>query len=126
MDHETEPSLKRAFKDLRELKVDVAFPLLLELYDLYQQGLLSVEEFEQVVRILESYVFRRVVCEIPTNSMNKTFANFMKSVDRERLVESIIAQFLLLPSYRRFPKNEEFHRRLQERDLYKESELLVT
>ena len=44
MDHETEPSLKRAFKDLRELKVDVAFPLLLELYDLYQQGLLSVEE----------------------------------------------------------------------------------
>ena len=118
MDHETEPSLKRAFKDLRELKVDVAFPLLLELYDIYQKGLLNVEEFEQVVRILESYVFRRVVCEIPTNSMNKTFANFMKSVDRERLVESIIAQFLLLPSYRRFPKNEEFHRRLQERDLY--------
>jgi uncharacterized protein with ParB-like and HNH nuclease domain/predicted transport protein len=116
--HETEPSLKRAFKDLRELKVDVAYPLLLELYEVYQGGLLRAEEFEHAIRMVESYVFRRAVCEIPTNSMNKTFANFMKSVDRERLVESIKAQFLLLPSYRKFPKDEEFHRRLQDRDLY--------
>ena len=42
----------------------------------------------------------------------------MKAVRKERYLESIEAHFLLLPSYRRFPTDEEFHRELQQRDLY--------
>jgi predicted transport protein len=34
-------------------------------------------------------------------------------------LESVQAQFLLLPSYRRFPNDDEFHRLLQTRNLYK-------
>ena len=115
---ETEPTLAASFADLRELKVDVAYPLLLQLYHDYTTGLLSVQEFAQTVRWIESYVFRRAVCAIPTNSMNKTFANFGKSLKKDRYLESLQAQFLLLPSYRRFPADEEFRRELKVRDLY--------
>jgi len=115
---ESEPDLKRAFHDLRELKVDVAFPFLLELYHDYAAGHLPKEDFGRAVRLVESYVFRRAICAIPTNSMNKTFATFTKALKKDRYLESIEAQFLLLPSYRRFPKDEEFHRDLQTRDLY--------
>ena len=59
---------------------------------------------------MESYVFRRAVCSIPTNSMNKTFANFSRGLKKEHYLESIQAQFLLLPSYRRFPSDDEFKR----------------
>lgn len=50
--------------------------------------------------------------------MNKTFATFSKGVKKNRYLESIQANFIQLPSYRRFPNNEEFRRELQTRDLY--------
>ena len=115
---ETNAELKAAFHDLRELKVDVAYPFLLELYHDYTKSFLSKEDFAAAVRLIEAYVFRRNVCAIPTNSLNKTFATFMKPVKKDRYVESIKAQFLTLPSYRRFPGDDEFKRDLQARDLY--------
>ena len=115
---EAEPILAAAFADLRELKVDVAYPLLLELYRDYAVKKLSQDELSQAVRWIESYVFRRAVCAIPTNSLNKTFANFGKALDKDRYLESVQAHFLLLPSYRRFPLDEEFRRELRQRDLY--------
>lgn len=115
---EQHPELNQAFHDLRELKVDVAYPFLLDLYHDYQQQRLIVDETLQVVRLVESYVFRRAICGIPTNSLNKTFAGFTRSLKKDRYVESVQAAFLLLPSYRRFPTDEEFQRELTQRDLY--------
>jgi len=115
---EEDKELKRAFHDLRELKVDVAYPLLLELYSDYVNEILPRDDFLTAVRTVESYVFRRVVCAIPTNSMNKTFANMGKSLKKDRYLESLEAAFLLLPSYRRFPKDDEFTRELKIKDLY--------
>ena len=115
---ESHPRLSAAFRDLRELRVDVAYPLLLELYDDYAKEILSLDDFFTAVRYVESYVFRRTVCSIPTNSLNRTFANFSRFVDKERYLESMLAYFQWLPSYRRFPKNEEFAREIKVRNLY--------
>jgi len=115
---EKDRNLKLAFHDLRELKVDVAYPFLLELYHDYAEDMLSKQDFEAAVRLVESYVFRRAICAIPTNSLNKTFATFTKFLKKDRYLESIQANLLLLPSYRRCPNDEEFKRELQVRDLY--------
>ncbi len=116
---EQNKTLAGAFNDLRELKVDVAYPFLLELYDDYANDQLSAADFEAAVRLVEAYVFRRAICAIPTNSMNKTFGTFGKALRKERYFESIQAHFLTLPSYRRFPSDEEFRRGLETRDLYR-------
>jgi uncharacterized protein with ParB-like and HNH nuclease domain/predicted transport protein len=110
--------LMRALHDLRELRVDVSYPFLLELFHDHSECRLSLEELIAAIRLVETYVFRRVVCMIPTNSLNKTFARFTASVNKEKYLESIQAQFLLLPSYRRFPGDAEFEREIQRRDLY--------
>ncbi|WP_242471125.1 DUF1524 domain-containing protein [Blastococcus sp. TML/C7B] len=110
--------LAAAFADLRDLKVDVAYPLLLELYRDYATDVLARDDFVKALRLVEAYVFRRAVCAIPTNSLNKTFATFGRSLKKDRYLESIEAAFLLLPSYRRFPGDEEFQRELVSRDLY--------
>ena len=115
---EQDPELKTAFHDIRELKVDVAFPFLLELYHDYVRQVLTKSELFHAARFVESYVFRRAVCGIPTNSMNKTFATFARALKKDRYLESIEATFLLLPSYRRFPVDDEFRRDLQLKDLY--------
>ena len=115
---EKDPCLRAAFEDLRDLKANVAYPFLLHVYDDYMADLLTGKEMEEVVRLVESYVFRRAVCEIPTNSLNRTFESLMKVIDRDRYLESIKAALLLLPSYRRFPRDQEFRRELVKRDLY--------
>ncbi|MDP3089115.1 MAG: DUF262 and DUF1524 domain-containing protein [Nitrospira sp.] len=115
---EPDADLKLAFQDLRELKVDVAYPFLLELYHDYKANTLPKAALLASVRLIEAYVFRRAICAIPTNSMNKTFATFTKALKKDRYFESIQAHYLLLPSYRRFPTDDEFRRDLQTRDLY--------
>jgi uncharacterized protein with ParB-like and HNH nuclease domain/predicted transport protein len=115
---EPDATLAAVFHDLRELKVDVAYPFLLELYDAYDAKRLPAADFATAVRLVEAYVFRRAICAIPTNSMNKTFGTFGKALRPDRLLESIRAHFLTLPSYRRFPGDDEFRRDLHTRDLY--------
>lgn len=116
--HEQVPELKQAFQDLRELKVDTAFPLLLELYGDYAEGVLSEGDLIDITRLIEAYVFRRAICAIPTNSLNKTFATFGRGLKKSKCLESVKAHFLGMKSYRRFPRDEEFCREIQNRDLY--------
>jgi uncharacterized protein with ParB-like and HNH nuclease domain/predicted transport protein len=115
---EQDKDLASAFKDLRDLRVDVAYPFLLELYRDYAQGMLPKSDFLQAVRLVESYVFRRAVCNIPPNSLNKTFSTFGRALKKDRYLESIQVHLLTLPSYRRFPADDEFKRDLVIRDLY--------
>lgn len=116
---ETNPALKPLFKDLiQDLNYSVAYPLLLELYEDYDTGTLNEKDFGTAIKLVESYVFRRSICEIPTNSMNKTFAEFSRYLVKNDYLNSIYAHFYSLPSYRRFPSNEEFQLAFETKDLY--------
>jgi uncharacterized protein with ParB-like and HNH nuclease domain/predicted transport protein len=115
---ETDPKLKPAFKDLDQIKADVVYPFLLEAYTDYELGTLERDELSEVVQMVTSYVFRRAVCRVPTNSLNKTFAGFSSAVRKDRYVDSVKAQFLGLKSYRAFPTDTEFRTALETTDLY--------
>ena len=115
---EPEPDLAAAFRDIRELRVDVAYPLMLDMYEDYRRNSLSLKDFTDAVRYIESYVFRRAICSIPTNSLNNTFATFGRALKKDRYLESMLAHFLQMPSYRRFPNDEEFSREIQTKNLY--------
>ncbi|MCU7882747.1 MAG: DUF262 and DUF1524 domain-containing protein [Candidatus Thiodiazotropha sp. (ex Lucinoma annulata)] len=116
---EKDKDLAEAFHDIRELRADVCYPMLMEVYQDFRQEQISHEEFLNVLRMVEGYVFRRAICDIPTNSLRQTFATFMRQVKKDRYVESVKAGFLMLPSYRRFPDDDEFIRLIQIRNLYK-------
>lgn len=118
LEREKEPLLLEAFQDLNGYKVDVSYPLILELYHDYNSKILTLNEFTQCVRLIESYVFRRYVCDIPTNSLNKTFAGFARSVRKEQYLYSFKIEMMKLSSYRRFPTDDEFTRCLQHKDMY--------
>jgi len=98
LDKEEDKELKEAFSDLRDLKVDVSYPLLLDLYNDYKMNILSKNDFIEIIRLIESYVFRRAVCGISNKSLNKTFASFSKSIKKEKYLESVKAHFNLMTS----------------------------
>ena len=115
---EPDKELSEAFGDLQDYKTEVIYPFLLELYQDYSEGVLSKKDFETIIRLVEAYVFRRAVCDIPTNSLNTTFATFGRAIKKDNYLQSIKAHMLTLSSYRRFPNNAEFQQALQNRNLY--------
>jgi uncharacterized protein with ParB-like and HNH nuclease domain/predicted transport protein len=115
---EMDPRLREAFKDLDQIKADVVYPLLLEAYTDHDLGTITPEELLEIVQMVTSYVFRRAVCRIPTNSLNKTFAGFGAAVRKDRYLESVKAHFLSFSSYRAFPTDDEFSAAVQSTDLY--------
>lgn len=116
--NDPDTKLREAFKDLDQIKADVVYPLLLEAYTDYDLSTITRDELLEIVQMVTSYVFRRAVCRVPTNSLNKTFAGFGAALRKDRYVESVKAHFLSLASYRGFPTDDEFAAALQSTDLY--------
>ena len=50
---EPQPELAAAFRDIQELRVDVSYPLMLEMYDDYRKNMLSLKDFTNAVRYIE-------------------------------------------------------------------------
>ena len=68
--------------------------------------------------MIESYVFRRAICGIPTNSLNKIFASLSREVEQDNYLESVKIALITKTSYKRFPKNEEFRQAFIVKDIY--------
>jgi predicted transport protein len=118
LERDPDDALSAVFRDINELTVYVAYPFFLKLYEDYDRGILQRDEFVEIVRLVESYVVRRAICGIPTNSLNRTFQTLGREMDRENYLGSAKAAFLLMESYRRFPTDEEFKHEFAQRDIY--------
>lgn len=118
LENEPKAELLKSFINLNELKVDVVYPFLLDVYSDYAKELIDLETFKEILDILESYIFRRAICEIPTNALNKTFATLYKEIDKADYLNSFKAALILKDSARRFPSDDEFIRKIQEKDVY--------
>ncbi|EQL73297.1 DUF262 and DUF1524 domain-containing protein [Helicobacter pylori] len=106
---EADKDLNKALSFLVDLEMDVIYPLLLELYSDYSDGVLSKQDFIPIIALIESYICRRVVCGLGTNGLNKIFASFTKKINKDQYFESIKAHFLSLETTKgKFPKDSEF------------------
>ncbi|MFV4912833.1 DUF262 domain-containing protein [Microbacterium lacticum] len=117
LDTEPDRSLAKRFRELDQLAI-VAYPFQLRLYADYADGKLTSAQFVEILDTIIAYLFRRAVCRIPTNSLNKTFATLAAAIDAEDYVGSVCGRLLTLPDYRRFPSDEEFKEALTSTDLY--------
>lgn len=117
-DRADDPALREAVRDLNQLKVDVAYPFLMDVFEDHVQAKISDAELLQVVRLVESYVFRRAIAGLPTNVLNKTFAGLVREVDESNYMESLRAVLLLKESYARMPTDAEFRREFLAKDVY--------
>ncbi len=116
---EADKDLNKALSFLVDLEMDVVYPLLLKLYSDYSDGVLSKQDFIPIIALIESYLCRRAVCGLGTNSLNKIFPSFTKKIDKNQYLESIKAHFLSLEKTTgKFPKDSEFKDSLITIDFY--------
>lgn len=105
---EANKDLNKALGFLVDLEMDVIYPLLLELYSDYSDGVLSKDDFIPIIALIESYICRRAVCGLGTNSLNKVFPSFTKHIQKDEYFKSLEAHFGSLTEKQRFPNNDEF------------------
>ncbi|GAA7848720.1 DUF262 and DUF1524 domain-containing protein [Helicobacter pylori] len=105
---EADKDLNKALGFLVDLKMDVIYPLLLELYSDYSDGVLSKQDFIPIIALIESYICRRTVCGLGANSLNKIFAFFTRHIQKNEYFESLEAYFGSLIKGKRFPDDDEF------------------
>lgn len=116
---EADKDLNKALGFLVDLEMDVIYPLLLELYSDYSDGVLSKQDFIPIIYLTESYICRRAVCGLGTNSLNKVFPFVTKKINKDQYLESIEAHFLSLEKTTgKFPKDSEFKDSFITKELY--------
>ncbi|WQX51564.1 DUF262 and DUF1524 domain-containing protein [Helicobacter pylori] len=115
---EEDKVLNKALGFLVDLEMDVIYPLLLELYSDYNDGVLSKQDFISIIYLIESYICRRAVCGLGTNSLNKVFPSFTKHIQKDEYFKSLKAHFGYLTEKQRFPNNDEFKKLFITIDFY--------
>ncbi|GAA8879212.1 hypothetical protein HpEKA5_13750 [Helicobacter pylori] len=117
---EADKDLNKALSFLVDLEMDVVYPLLLELYSDYKDGVLSKQDFIPIIALTESYICRRAVCGLGSKGLNKIFSSFTKKINKDQYLESIEAHFLSLEKTTgKFPKDSEFKDSFITIDFYK-------
>lgn len=115
---EKQPALKEAFARLRSL-IEVASPVVLTLYDYHERAkTLSADEFIEAIELLESFVFRRSVCDMQTRSLGQIFASLAYRITETQPLLSLKVALYRQGKKRRFPTDVEFREALETRDVY--------
>ena len=110
---EENPKLKEPFLRLRSL-VEVASPVILRLYHCYRQiQTLSEEEFVEATESLESYVFRRGVCEMQTRSLGQIFGSLAYRIKESEPLLSLKVALARQGDARCFPTDDQFRLALE-------------
>ena len=115
---EKQPALKEAFARLRSL-IEVASPVVLTLYYYHERAkTLSADEFIEAIELLESFVFRRSVCDLQTRSLGQIFASLAYRITETQPLLSLKVALYRQGKKRRFPNDAEFREALETRDVY--------
>lgn len=106
--------LNRLLKRANAVIGDVALPLLWPAYGDCKNGIITPDDFTELVSIVERYTWRRFVSSVATNSLNKIFATSYNEIRKQYSPGnrySNIFSYLLLrraDTSGRFPDDEEF------------------
>ena len=110
--------LKSLYSDISDMRMEVAFPFLLRIHNDCTEDTITEEDLVEIIKICISYVFRRSICDIPTNSLNKTFATLRNAIKTDDYMNSIKAFFVLRDDYKEFPDDDKFGKAFMTRDIY--------
>ena len=70
---EPDPRLASAFARLRDWGAATAYPLIMHLLDLLDRGIATPGDVADAMAYVESFLVRRMLCQVPTNNLNRVF-----------------------------------------------------
>ena len=123
--------LNRALSDFVELDMGTTFPFVFGLLldnepDVEGKKKISDNDLASLLRVLESYIIRRNVCNLSGGGLSQVMASLYKQLQANyqdelyaNIVQIVSTALISITSKAYFPSNEEFVREFTERDMYK-------
>ena len=113
-----EPNIKKELEYINRLEINVAYPFLLQVFEDTENGLLTKDELIKILKLIQSYTWRRFIVGLPTSALNKIFMTLYSEVDTEKYYESIARALVKKKGSAKFPSNEDLKIALKDKDLY--------
>ena len=109
---------------LFDLDFKICYPYLLDLLDKFEKKILPEEEIVLVLKLIESYAFRRIIVEGTNQGLNKFFIILAKEInnklDTQIKYSDTLSSILLSKSANlKFPDNESLISALEIKEVYK-------
>lgn len=118
-------------KYINSIKNSVSYPYILKLFgDYYREKLIDENDVEKILGLIVSYIYRRSICNIATNALNKIFSSMSKEIDTRlennfTYYEAVVDYLMSRKGTGIFPRDEEFKSNFLISDLYNKSNGLV-
>lgn len=121
--NDEDKEVSKVLKRINKLETVVAYPFLLELYSKLNTDIINKDDLLRILLTIESFVFRRFICGVPTNALNKIFMLLAKDIESHIWYETDyvnIFNFVLLQKKwtQRLPDDLEFSENLLTKDIY--------
>lgn len=115
---EQDIDIRRELIYINNLEINVSFPFLLPVYHDYSNKLIDKGTFVKILKLVQSYIWRRFIVGLPTNALNKIFMNLYTEVSKDNYLFSIQKAIVKKKGVGRFPLNNEIEIVLAEKDVY--------
>ena len=115
--------LNQCILRLNRLETTVTRPFFMEVLRMFDEGKLDINQVTEIFLTTENYLFRRNMCDLPTNALNKIFLMLHNEIIRyEKNDQNYLEKFkyaLMNKKERaRFPNDTEFKEAFSERQVY--------
>lgn len=119
----TDRELNACIFRLNRLETTVTRPFFLEVLRLQEDATLTLEQVREIFLYTENYLFRRSICDLPTNSLNKIFLMLHHEIIRfdgtsNNYLEKFKFALLSKNDRVKFPRDSEFVDALSARQIY--------
>lgn len=121
--------LNQKLSQLRTLDSTIAYPFFMAFFDYASKNNLPESEICRVIDVIETYWARRIICNLPSNALNKVFATLHrdvlsyigKVVSDNKLAYIDVLTYILLKKGRSsiFPSDEDVKTDFATRQVYK-------
>lgn len=117
-DKEDNPKLRKSFKSLNQLPYTIVRPFMMQLYHDYKNHHLDLEEFIEIINYTESYMFRRSICNLDSQSLKGFFAKMYINLDHDDYLESYKYILKTKTGKSKMPTDEDFEKYFKTEDVY--------
>ena len=116
-ENEIHSEIRKLLARLNRFEVNTAYPFLLNCYADYSEHKISAEEFISILKVIENYLIRRFICNVPTHGLNKIFPSLYPNI-RSKGFETVLDGLKKVLQTRGYPKDVEFKSRMIDAKLY--------
>lgn len=111
-------NLRRELEYITRLEINVAYPFLLQVFEDADNGLIDQQTLIKILKLIQSYTWRRFIVNLPTGALNKIFMVLYADVDIDDYYDSLAIALMKKKGNAKFPTNQDLRVALKDKDLY--------